>query len=135
MKSAVVMAITVLTLSAYSSSDEFGGNSTVSEAEESPQTELLLLLVKWMDVNPEEWPEEMLLAIYPGGVEALVGATGAELLAVLGDQNTGTEFRKENSLSWHIGILPESSRSFPPVLIVLLDDNGVVEEANWYLSR
>jgi hypothetical protein len=134
MKSAIVIAITVLTLSAFSSSEEFGSNTNLIEVEENPQTELLLLLVEWMDVNPEEWPEEMLLTVYPGGVEALVGATGDELLSILGDQNTGPEFREENSLSWHIGVLPEASRNFPPVLIVSLDENGVVEEANWYLS-
>lgn len=90
------------------------------------QAHLIELLAANKSTDPETWTEEMRLTLHPNGMDALVGATVAALTAALGEPDGDAGDVPEGTHAWNIGVLPEGTRSAPPVLIVTVDEAGVV---------
>ena len=145
--SAPLVALALATCGAHQGppSESAAPVATVSQATEDPappgptpegeaRAELLARIQAHREMDPDQWSPEMVQALYPGGVDALVGATRDELLAALGAPNAGPEFGGADRLAWQIGIQVESRRSFPPVLVVVFDEAGIANSAFWHLS-
>lgn len=95
---------------------------------------LIALLREHINVNPDDFSEQMGQALHPGRLQPLVGMTRDELIAQLGEPNAEQAFQGEGQVAWQIGAYPEPRLAHPPVLVATLDASGVVTEANFQLS-